>query len=130
MECTASVVITAVTVMVICASVPSVKGLSNYEESEEDRDGGISENILEVFNYLLRNTSSETNINSYGDITGWLNPTIQSPPIENFDSHGENKIKETEVTFPASVAAHSGKQELRRNETFRHAERSTKDEEG
>jgi hypothetical protein len=130
MEFTSRVVITVVILMVICASLPSVKSLSNYERNEENRAGGFSENMVEVVNYLLTNSSSESNLNSYGEINGGLYPTLQSALIENLDSRGENKIKETEVTFPANFAADSGEQDLRRNESLRDGATDMKDEEG
>jgi hypothetical protein len=115
MECTSRVVITVVILTVTCASLPSVKSQSNYETNEENRVGRFSERLMEVVNYLLTNTSSESKLNSYGDINGGLYPTIQSALIENLDSRGENKINETEVLFPANFAADSGEQDLRRN---------------
>ena len=130
MECTSRVVITVVILTVICASLPSVNGLSNYETNEEIRVGGFSENMVEVVNYLLKNTSFESNLNSYGDINGGLYPTLQSALIENLDSRGENKIKETDVLFPANFASDSGEQDLRRNGSLRDSARDTKDEEG
>jgi hypothetical protein len=130
MEFTSRVVITVVILTVICVSLPSVKSLSKYETKEENRVGGFSENVVEIVNYLLTNTSSEPNLNSYGDINGGLYPTLQSALIENLDSRGENKIKETEVLFPANFAADSGEQDLRRNESLRDSARDTGDEEG
>ena len=130
MECTSRVVITVVIITVIFASLPAVQSLSNYEKNAENRVGGFSENMVEVVNYLLQNTSSGSNLNSYGDINGGLYPTLQSALIENLDSRGENKIKETEVLFPANFAADSGEQDLRRNESLRDSTRDTKDEEG
>ena len=130
MECTSRVVITVVILTVICASLSSVKSLSNYETNEENRIGGFSENMVEVVNYLLTNTSSETNLNSDGDITGGIYPTLQSEHIENLDSRGKNRIKETEVFLPANFAADSGEQDLRRNESLQENARASKDEEG
>ena len=130
MECTSRVVITVVILTVICASLPSVKSLSNYETNEEYRVGGFSENMMEVVNYLLTNTSSESNLNSYGDINGGLYPTMQSAFIENSDSRGENKIKDSEVLLPANFTADSGEQDFRRNESLRDSATDTKDEEG
>jgi hypothetical protein len=130
MECTSRVVITVVILTVICASLPVVQSLSNYETNEENRVGGFSEKLVEVVNYLLTNTSSQSNRNSYGDINGGLYPTLQSALIENLNSRGENKIKETEVLFPANFAADSGEQNLRRNESLRDSARDRKDEEG
>lgn len=130
MECTSRVVITVVILTVICASLSSVKSLSNYETNEENRIGGFSEIMVEVVNYLLTNTSSETNLNSDGDITGGIYPTLQSEHIENLDSRGENTIKETEVFLPANFAADSGEQDLRRNESLQENARASKDEEG
>ena len=130
MECTSRVVITVVILTVICASLSSVKSLSNYETNEENRIGGFSEIMVEVVNYLLTNTSSETNLNSDGDITGGIYPTLQSEHIENLDSRGENRIKETEVFLPANFAADSGEQDLRRNESLQDSARASKDEEG
>lgn len=126
MQCASRVVI----LVVICASLHSVKSLSNYETNEENRAGGFSENMVEVVKYLLTNTSSETNLNPYGDITGWLYPTLQSEHIENLASPGENKIKDIEVLLPADFTADSGEQDLRRNESLRDTARTSKDEEG
>ena len=86
--------------------------------------------MVEIVDYLLTNTSSETNLNSYGDITGGLYPTLQSEHIENLASRGENKIKEIEVLLPANFAADSGEQDLRRNESLQDSARALKDEEG
>jgi len=130
MECASRVVITVVILMVKCASLPSVRSLSNYETNEGNRADGFSENMVEIVDYLLTNTSSETNLNSYGDITGGLYPTLQSEHIENLASRGENKIKEIEVLLPANFAADSGEQDLRRNESLQDSARALKDEEG
>jgi len=130
MECASRVVITVVILMVICASLPSVKSLSNYETNEENRAGGFSENMVEVVNYLSTNTSSETNLNSYGDITGGLYPALQSEHIENLASREENRIKEIEVLLPANFAADSAEQDMRRNESLQERARASKDEEG
>jgi hypothetical protein len=62
MEFTSRVVIIVVILTVICASVPSVDSLSNYEFNKENGVGGFSENMVELVNYLLANTSSETNL--------------------------------------------------------------------
>jgi hypothetical protein len=130
MECTSRVVITVVIFTVICASLASVTSLSNYETNEENWVGGFSENMVGVINYLLTNTSSERNLSSYGDVTGGLYPTLRSALIENLDSRGEKKRKETEVLSPANFAAESGEQDLRTNESLRDNARATKDEEG
>ena len=130
MECTSRVVIIVVILTVICAAVPSVKSQSNYETNKGNQIGGFSENMVEILNYLLRNTSSETNLNSYGDIMVGLHPTLQSVLVENLDSHRGNNIKETEVLVPANFAADSGEQDLRRNEWLRESERATNVEEG
>jgi hypothetical protein len=130
MECSSRLVITVVILTVICASLPSVKSLSNYETNKQNRVGGFSEKVVEIVDYLLTNNSSETNINPYGDIAGGLYPTLQSALIESLDSRGENKRKETEVLLPANFAADSGEQDLRTNESLRDNARATKVEEG
>lgn len=130
MECTSRVVITVVILTVICASLPSVKSLSIYETNEENRVGGFSENMVEIVNYLLTNTSSPSTLNSYGDITGGLYPTLQSEHNENLDSRGDSKIKGPKVPFPVNFAADRGEQDLRRNESLRDSARDMKGEEG
>jgi hypothetical protein len=130
MECPSRVVIIVVILTVICASIPSVESLSNYETDKGNRVGGFSKNMVELFIYLLTNTRSEKNLNSYGEVNGGVNPTLLSELIENLDQRGENKIKDTEVLLPADFVTESGEQDLRRNESLRDSARATESEKG
>jgi hypothetical protein len=130
MECTSRAVIIVVILTVICASIPSVECLSSYGTNKENRVGDFSEKMVEMLNYLLKNISSETNLNSYGEVNGETYPTVQSEPIENLDPRGENKAKETEVLLPDNFIAVRAEQDLRRNESLRDGARATEDEKG